>query len=234
MWNHNPQVNHLHPKVNAEDAGASEVIFLLDKSQYGTSSILSPEMADWQGLALYCFNGSVFSPQDLYAISRIGQESKLEKAFAIGRFGLGFNCVYHFTELLHFGCGLQQSFPGTLFRFPLRTVGGASRSQIKKEVYAPENVRSLFAAFSETVSETLLFLHNEAPGSRSFFTEIIASYLGYEICKGENSLKQLQPFPIKATWAKPCEASLTEQSTSSLNLPENWVEALDETTNQPT
>lgn len=194
---------------NAEDAGASEVIFLLDKSQYGTSSILSPEMADWQGPALYCFNDSVFSPQDLYAISRIGQESKLEKAFAIGRFGLGFNSVYHFTDipmfvsgenivlfdphacnlpgispshpglrikfvgrqileqfpdqfssLLHFGCDMQHPFPGTLFRFPLRTAGVASRSQIKKEVYTPEDVRSLFTAFSEVVSETLLFLRN--------------------------------------------------------------------------
>ncbi|KAL0374330.1 UNVERIFIED_CONTAM: Sacsin, partial [Sesamum radiatum] len=84
---------------NAEDAGASNVTFLLDKTHYGTSSLLSPEMGDWQGPALYCFNDSIFSPQDLYAISRIGQESKLEKPFAIGRFGLGFNCVYHFTDI---------------------------------------------------------------------------------------------------------------------------------------
>ncbi|KAG6773689.1 hypothetical protein POTOM_021004 [Populus tomentosa] len=172
---------------NAEDAGASEVIFLLDKTHYGTSSVLSPEMADWQGPALYCFNNSVFSSQDLYAISRIGQESKLEKPFAIGRFGLGFNCVYHFTDIptfvsgenvvmfdphacnlpgispshpglrikftgrkileqfpdqfspfLHFGCDLQHPFPGTLFRFPLRSSTVARRSLIKKEGYAPE------------------------------------------------------------------------------------------------
>ncbi|KAK9274779.1 hypothetical protein L1049_022031 [Liquidambar formosana] len=194
---------------NAEDAGASEVIFLLDKTQYGTSSVLSPEMADWQGPALYCFNDSVFSPQDLYAISRIGQESKLEKPFAIGRFGLGFNCVYHFTDIptfvsgenivifdphasnlpgispshpglrikfvgrrileqfpdqfspfLHFGCDLLSPFPGTLFRFPLRSVSVASRSQIKKEVYEPDDVISLFTSFSEVVSEALLFLRN--------------------------------------------------------------------------
>ncbi|XP_008803352.1 sacsin [Phoenix dactylifera] len=194
---------------NAEDAQASEVVFLLDKTQYGTSSILSPEMAEWQGPALYCFNDSVFSPQDLYAISRIGQDSKLEKPFAIGRFGLGFNCVYHFTDIpgfvsgenivifdphacylpgispthpglrirfvgrrileqfpdqftpfLHFGCDLQQSFPGTLFRFPLRGETAASRSQIKKEKYAPEDVELLFSSFSEVVSETLLFLRN--------------------------------------------------------------------------
>ncbi|XP_042978918.1 sacsin isoform X3 [Carya illinoinensis] len=194
---------------NAEDAGASEVTFLLDKTQYGTSSVLSPEMADWQGPALYCFNDSVFSPQDLYAISRIGQESKLEKPFAIGRFGLGFNCVYHFTDIptfvsgehivmfdphacnlpgispshpglriryvgrrileqfpdqfspyLHFGCDLQHPFPGTIFRFPLRTETVASRSQIKKEGYAPDDVLSLFASFSEVVSDALLFLRS--------------------------------------------------------------------------
>jgi sacsin len=194
---------------NAEDARASEVTFLLDKTQYGTSSVLSPEMADWQGPALYCFNNSVFSPQDLYAISRIGQESKLEKPFAIGRFGLGFNCVYHFTDIptfvsgenivmfdphacnlpgispshpglrikfagrrileqfpdqfspfLYFGCDLLNSFPGTLFRFPLRSAAVASRSQIKKEKYLPEDVLSLFSSFSEVVSETLLFLRH--------------------------------------------------------------------------
>ncbi|XP_068639684.1 uncharacterized protein [Aristolochia californica] len=194
---------------NADDAGASEVSFLLDKTQYGTSSVLSPEMADWQGPALYCFNSSVFSPQDLYAISRIGQDSKLDKPFAIGRFGLGFNCVYHFTDVpgfvsgeyivmfdphacnlpgispthpglrirfvgkrildqfpdqfapfLHFGCDLQRSFPGTLFRFPLRSENVALRSQIKKEKYAPEDVQSLFSSFSEVVSEALLFLRN--------------------------------------------------------------------------
>ncbi|CAN0888331.1 SACS [Linum grandiflorum] len=194
---------------NAEDAGASEVTFLLDKTQYGTSSVLSPEMADWQGPALYCFNDSVFTPQDLYAISRIGQESKLEKPFAIGRFGLGFNCVYHFTDVptfvsgenivmfdphannlpgispshpglrikyvgknileqfpdqfspfLHFGCDLQNPFPGTLFRFPLRSSNVALRSQIKKEAYVTEDVMSLFASFSGVVSDTLLFLRH--------------------------------------------------------------------------
>ncbi|KAK1566595.1 hypothetical protein Q3G72_001766 [Acer saccharum] len=194
---------------NAEDAGASQVVFLLDRTQYGTSSVLSPEMADWQGPALYCFNDSVFSPQDLFAISRIGQESKLEKPFAIGRFGLGFNCVYHFTDIptfvsgenivmfdphacslpgispshpglrikfvgrkileqfpdqfspfLHFGCDLLHPFPGTLFRFPLRSASAASRSQIKKEGYTPEDVLSLFESFSDVVSDALVFLRN--------------------------------------------------------------------------
>ncbi|XP_057820319.2 uncharacterized protein LOC131033191 isoform X2 [Cryptomeria japonica] len=194
---------------NADDAGASEVCFLLDKTQYGTSSILSPQMADWQGPALYCYNNSVFTAQDLYAISRIGQDSKLEKPFAIGRFGLGFNSVYHFTDIpgfvsgenivmfdphashlpgitpshpglrisfvgrgileqfpdqfspyMHFGCDLQNPFPGTLFRFPLRTSSTSACSQIKKESYRPEDVLSLFSSFYTNAGEALLFLRN--------------------------------------------------------------------------
>ncbi|KAG8066703.1 hypothetical protein GUJ93_ZPchr0004g39583 [Zizania palustris] len=131
---------------NAEDAKASEVVFLLDKTHYGTSSILSPEMAEWQGPALYCFNDSVFSPQDLYAISRIGQDSKLEKPFAIGR---NISISSRFKDKI---C--------TLFRFPLRNEAAASRSQIKREQYTPQDVEMLFSSFSEVVSEALLFLRN--------------------------------------------------------------------------
>ncbi|EFJ19830.1 hypothetical protein SELMODRAFT_152901 [Selaginella moellendorffii] len=90
---------------NADDAGATEVSFLLDKSSFGTNSVLSRQMADWQGPALYCYNDSVFKPEDFYAISRIGQNSKLDKPSAIGRFGLGFNSVYHFTDVPSFVSG---------------------------------------------------------------------------------------------------------------------------------
>src|SRR6266508_2889101 len=63
-------------------------------------------MAEWQGPALYCFNDSILiKPQDLYAISRIGQDSKLYKPYSIGRFGLGFYCVYHFTDIPGFVSG---------------------------------------------------------------------------------------------------------------------------------
>ncbi|CAF2017384.1 unnamed protein product [Brassica napus] len=230
---------------NAEDAGASEVTFLLDRTHYGTSSLLSPEMADWQGPALYCFNNSVFTQQDMYAISRIGQGSKLEKPFAIGRFGLGFNCVYHFTDIpgfvsgenivmfdphanhlpgispthpglrikfagrnildqfpdqfapfLHFGCDLEHTFPGTLFRFPLRNANVAPRSQIKKEIYTPEDVLSLFTSFSGVVSEALIFLRNVK--SVSIFVKEGAGHemqLLHRVCKDYNVGEDTEPKP---------------------------------------
>lgn len=44
-----------------------------------------PGMAAWQGPALCCYNDAVFSPADLRNISRIGQDTKLDKPAATGR-----------------------------------------------------------------------------------------------------------------------------------------------------
>ena len=41
-------------------------------------------MRHWQGPALVCYNDSEFSPADFHNISRIGQDSKLEKPGATG------------------------------------------------------------------------------------------------------------------------------------------------------
>ncbi len=50
-----------------------------------------------QGPALLAWNDAVFAPSDFRNIVRIGQDSKLSRAVATGRFGLGFNAVYHLT-----------------------------------------------------------------------------------------------------------------------------------------
>jgi sacsin len=62
-------------------------------------------MAAWQGPALLSYNDAVFSPSDFKNISRIGQDSKLERPAATGRFGLGFNAVYHLTDVPSFCSG---------------------------------------------------------------------------------------------------------------------------------
>ena len=90
---------------NADDAGAGHVAFLLDEGHYGTQSLLGGKMADWQGPALLCYNDKLFAPSDFAAISRIGQDSKVDKPAAAGRFGLGFNAVYHWTDIPSFVSG---------------------------------------------------------------------------------------------------------------------------------
>ncbi|CAI5714235.1 unnamed protein product [Hyaloperonospora brassicae] len=84
---------------NADDAGATRVCVLYNSCSYGTSSLLSPAMAKWQGPSLFCYNDAEFSDGDFINLARIGQASKLQRAATTGRFGLGFNSVYHFTDL---------------------------------------------------------------------------------------------------------------------------------------
>jgi sacsin len=90
---------------NADDAGATELKLLLDSTFYPTDSTLGPGMANWQGPALLAFNDAKFSPEDYRNISRIGQDSKLSRPGAIGRFGLGFNIVYNLTDVPSFVSG---------------------------------------------------------------------------------------------------------------------------------
>lgn len=90
---------------NADDAGATEVSILLDCAHYPSDRVLSESLAPWQGPALYFANDSIFSEADLRNIATVGQGSKLDAAGATGRFGLGFNSVYHFTDVPAFVTG---------------------------------------------------------------------------------------------------------------------------------
>ncbi|XP_073439129.1 sacsin [Dendrobates tinctorius] len=84
---------------NAEDAGASEVKFLFDETHYGTESLWSKEMAQYQGPALYVYNNAVFTPEDWHGIQEIARSRKKDDPLKVGRFGIGFNSVYHITDV---------------------------------------------------------------------------------------------------------------------------------------
>jgi len=90
---------------NADDAQATEVHFVWDWRRFGTQSLMSPEMARWQGPCLWAHNNACFSKQDFENITQLGALQKASgraggsRAAQIGRFGLGFNSVYSFTDL---------------------------------------------------------------------------------------------------------------------------------------
>ncbi len=84
---------------NADDAKASIVKFVLSTKHHGTSSLLGKKMSEWQGGALYCYNDATFTMRDFDNLSKIGQASKLDKLVTTGRFGLGFNSVFHWTDV---------------------------------------------------------------------------------------------------------------------------------------
>lgn len=54
------------------------------------------------GPALYVFNSSVFSDDDFASIISVGQSVKRDDNAKIGKYGLGFNCAYHLTDVVSF------------------------------------------------------------------------------------------------------------------------------------
>ncbi|KAJ1131168.1 hypothetical protein NDU88_009509 [Pleurodeles waltl] len=84
---------------NADDAGGSKVIFFLDERDYGTETLYSNELADFQGPALFAYNNATFSDSDWEGIQNTGKSIKLKDPNTVGRFGLGFSSVYHITDI---------------------------------------------------------------------------------------------------------------------------------------
>ena len=82
---------------NADDAGATTVQFYVDCRQHGTSGLVKPELASYQGPALISANDAVFSERDWEGIQSLQQSIKADDPFKVGRFGIGFNSVYHLT-----------------------------------------------------------------------------------------------------------------------------------------
>uniref|UniRef100_A0A672T7Q3 Sacsin-like n=1 Tax=Sinocyclocheilus grahami TaxID=75366 RepID=A0A672T7Q3_SINGR len=84
---------------NADDARASTVVFIHDERHYETHSLWTEELGKYQGPALYAFNDAAFTEEDWEGIQRVGRSIKQDDPTKVGRFGIGFNSVYHITDL---------------------------------------------------------------------------------------------------------------------------------------
>ena len=82
---------------NADDAGARIVRFYLDGRQHGKQSLVKPELARFQGPALLAYNDARFEDSDWEGIQSLQQSGKVVDPFKVGKFGIGFNSVYHIT-----------------------------------------------------------------------------------------------------------------------------------------
>lgn len=51
----------------------------------------------YPGSALYVYNNAVFTPEDWHGIQEIARSRKKDDPLKVGRFGIGFNSVYHIT-----------------------------------------------------------------------------------------------------------------------------------------
>ncbi len=78
--------------------------FCLDTRRHGTEKLPSPSLAQFQGPSLLVYNNAEFTETDFQSIQRIGDSLKKteDSKSKIGRFGIGFNSVYHMTDLPSF------------------------------------------------------------------------------------------------------------------------------------
>ena len=85
---------------NADDAGATEIKFMIDPRHHkieSTDELWLPGLKKFQGPALLSWNDAEFSDEDWGSISKIHQSLKDKDPMKVGRFGLGFISVYHIT-----------------------------------------------------------------------------------------------------------------------------------------
>src|SRR3989441_9423539 len=128
---------------NADDAGASEVVVLLDERP--APGYLAPNYADLFGPALLVRNNARFrlaedcdvnEPDDFIAVRDVARGHKRAQATAAGRFGIGFNSVYFLTDTplffsrreVHVFDLLHKLFDVDGWRFPLEAFPAHSGS----------------------------------------------------------------------------------------------------------
>ncbi|XP_053401276.1 sacsin-like [Mercenaria mercenaria] len=95
---------------NADDAGATEIYFIKNYVNHSTEKIFGNE--GLQGPSLCIFNNSYFTEEDFNGIRNLGIGSKRIDPSKTGQYGIGFNAVYHLTDVPSFltkGPGLGKS-----------------------------------------------------------------------------------------------------------------------------
>ncbi|KAI9773021.1 MAG: hypothetical protein M1839_002251 [Geoglossum umbratile] len=88
--------------ANAEDSPATCVDWLLDEcieGSYPAQKLISKDLHDFQGQALFVHNDGVFQDEDFDGFKRVGRGSKREEEWAIGQFGRGAQTMYHWTDV---------------------------------------------------------------------------------------------------------------------------------------
>ncbi|KAK3591138.1 hypothetical protein CHS0354_040202 [Potamilus streckersoni] len=87
---------------NADDAGANEIHFIKDLRTHECDKLLSDTCKPLQGPALCVYNDKPFTEKDLQGIQSLGMGSKSSDPSKTGKYGVGFNAVYHLTDVPSF------------------------------------------------------------------------------------------------------------------------------------
>ncbi|MEZ2280010.1 MAG: sacsin N-terminal ATP-binding-like domain-containing protein [Microcoleus sp.] len=87
---------------NADDAKATRVEITLDWRNHEVKELPDDRMVRLMGPAMLVYNDRVFTDKDFDSIRSLGQSEKAGDLQKTGRFGVGFNAIYHVTDFPSF------------------------------------------------------------------------------------------------------------------------------------
>ena len=102
---------------NADDAEATELNICYDARTHtrDASKLFFEGMVSCHGPALVVHNNKPFTKSDFENITKLGGATKRNEPLKIGKFGVGFNSVYHITDIPSFvSCDMLYVFDPTL------------------------------------------------------------------------------------------------------------------------
>ena len=87
---------------NADDAQATEICFVHDPRHHPKKKVFEECWEPLQDPALCVYNNKPFTQADIEGIQNLGQGSKGSDPNKTGQYGVGFNAVYHLTDVPSF------------------------------------------------------------------------------------------------------------------------------------
>ena len=87
---------------NADDSQASEICFIKDPRHHPDEKLFKDSWKRLQGPALCVYNNKPFTDEDIKGIQSLGEGSKGDDVNKTGQYGVGFNAVYHLTDVPSF------------------------------------------------------------------------------------------------------------------------------------
>ena len=84
---------------NADDAQATEICFIKDPRVHPREKLFHESWEPLQGPALCVYNNKPFSHSDIEGIQNLGEGGKGGDPHKTGQYGVGFNAVYHLTDI---------------------------------------------------------------------------------------------------------------------------------------
>ena len=131
---------------NADDARASNIVFINDPRTHRSHRIFDDSWAPLQGPALCVYNDRPFSARDIEAIQQLGEGSKSLDPNKTGQYGVGFNCVYHLTDAPSFlTCGSDVGETLCVFDPHAKYVPGATSDEPGRRFDDVTHVRRVFS-----------------------------------------------------------------------------------------